>query len=179
MGVQYGIAEQSLGDKIGQPIAYARELLQKHHQTYAVFWRWSDAAVDYAMLRGQIHTVFGWTLHTGPEVNPRSLRNFPMQANGAEMLRLACCLATEQGIQVCAPVHDAILIEAPLDELDSAVALTREAMAQASAWVLDGFRLRSSATLIRHPQRFRDERGETMWKTVSAILTGIETGAGA
>jgi hypothetical protein len=33
----------------------------------------------------------------GPQVaNGRSLRNFPMQANGAEMLRLACCLGTEK-----------------------------------------------------------------------------------
>src|SRR3954464_13305113 len=57
---------------------------------------------------------FGWPLHVGAAFNPRSLANFPMQANGAEMLRLACCLATERGIRVCAPVHDALLIEAPL-----------------------------------------------------------------
>jgi DNA polymerase-1 len=36
-----------------------------------------------------------------------------MQANGAEMLRMACCLGTEQGIEICAPVHDAVLICAP------------------------------------------------------------------
>jgi hypothetical protein len=36
----------------------------------------------------------------------------PCGANGAEMLRLACCLATERGIEVCAPVHDAILCPA-------------------------------------------------------------------
>ena len=64
-----------------------------------------------------MHTVFGWRVHVGPDANPRSLRNFPMQANGAEMLRLACCLATERGIEVCAPVHDALLICAPLDRL--------------------------------------------------------------
>jgi hypothetical protein len=50
-----------------------------------------------------------------------------MQANGAEMLRLACCLATERGIEVCAPVHDAILICAPLDRLDDDVAGMRGA----------------------------------------------------
>jgi DNA polymerase-1 len=44
-----------------------------------------------------------------------------MQGNGSEMLRLACCLATEAGIRVCAPVHDAILIEAPLEELDRTI----------------------------------------------------------
>ena len=42
--------------------------------------------------------------------------NFPMQANGAEMMRLAACMAIERGIEVCAPVHDAFLICAPLDQ---------------------------------------------------------------
>jgi DNA polymerase I len=52
------------------------------------------------------------------------LRNFPAQANAAEMLRLACCLTTEAGIEVCAPVHDAMLICAPLDRLDADVKKT-------------------------------------------------------
>ena len=30
----------------------ARELLRLHRETYRVFWRWSDAAVDHAMLTG-------------------------------------------------------------------------------------------------------------------------------
>ena len=55
-----------------------------------------------------------------------------MQANGAEMLRLACCLATEGGIEVCAPVHDAVLIAAPLYRLDEDVAAMRKAMREAS-----------------------------------------------
>jgi DNA polymerase I-like protein with 3'-5' exonuclease and polymerase domains len=95
------------------------------------------------MLYGWIQTVFGWRIHVGEISNTRSLANFPMQANGAEMLRLACCLATERGIKVCAPVHDAILIEALLPELDEAVEKVQLAMSQASAIVLSGFRLRS------------------------------------
>jgi len=35
---------------------------------------------------------------------------FPVQR--AEMLRLACCLGTENGIRICAPIHDAVLITA-------------------------------------------------------------------
>ncbi len=95
----------------------ARYLLQAHREAYRVFWRWSQLQVDSAILIGSMQTVFGWTLNVTGEVNPRSLANFPMQANGAEMLRLACCLATEAGIKVCAPGHDAILIEAAADEL--------------------------------------------------------------
>ena len=89
------------------------------------------------------------------------------------MLRLACSIVTEAGIRVCAPVHDAILIEAPIEELDSAVATTQKAMADASAGVLSGFPLRSEAKLVKYPDRFEDERGRRMWNTVQEILTEL------
>jgi DNA polymerase-1 len=173
LGVQYTMGAEALADRIGQPPVFARELLRAHREAYPTFWRWSDAAVDRAMLFGSLPTVFGWTIHTGREANPRSLRNFPMQANGAEMLRLACSIVTEAGIRVCAPVHDAILIEAPIEELDSAVATTQKAMADASAGVLSGFPLRSEAKLVKYPDRFEDERGRRMWNTVQEILTEL------
>src|SRR5262245_66690632 len=97
---------KALAARIVQPTIVARDLLRIHRETYGQFWRWSDAAVDTAMLTGSLHTVFGWQVHVGENSNPRSLRNFPMQANGAEMLRLACCLATERGIELVAAVPD-------------------------------------------------------------------------
>src|SRR5262245_25784955 len=119
LAVQYGMEAESLASRIGQPPIVARDLLQAHRETYRVFWRWSDAVVDFAMLTGSLPTVFGWRVHTHGSPNPRSLRNFPMQANGAEMLRLTCCLATERGVEVCSPVHDAVLICAPLERLEA------------------------------------------------------------
>jgi hypothetical protein len=143
-----------------------------HRETYRKFWRWSDAVVDYTMLKGSLHTVFGWHGHIGDDTNPRSLRNFPMQGDGAEMLRLACCLATERGIEVCAPVHDAVLICARLDRLDDDVAAMRAAMAEASRIVLAGFELSSDAHITRYPDRYRDSggRGDEMWKQVMALI---------
>jgi hypothetical protein len=170
LAVQYGMEAESLALRIGQPVIRAKELLRLHKETYRVFWQWSDGAVDYAMLHGKLWTTFGWTVHTGANPNPRFLRNFLMQANGAEMLRLACCLVVEEGIRVCAPVHDAILIEAPLDELDATVEKTKAIMSEASAIVLDGFRLRSDAEIVRYPERYVDERGADMWQTVMRIM---------
>ena len=86
------------------------------------------------------------------------------------MLRLACCLATERGISVCAPVHDAMLIEAPVRYLEDVVAEAQKAMADASAGVLDGFRLRSDAKIFRYPDRYVDQRGTRMWAEVWAII---------
>ena len=59
------------------------------------------------------------------------------------MLRLAACFATEQGIEVCALIHDAVLIAAPLDQLDPDIERMQAAMAKASRVVLDGFELRT------------------------------------
>ena len=175
LAVQYGMGAESLAQRIGQPVIRARELLRLHRQTYRKFWRWSDGAVDYAMLHGRLWTVFGWTVNTGPNPNPRFLRNFLMQGNGSEMLRLACCMLTEAGIKVCAPVHDAVLIEAPLEFLSEIIRQTQQIMSDASAVVLDGFRLRSDADVVRYPDRYMDERGATMWDTVQDIIEELET----
>jgi hypothetical protein len=170
LAVQYGMGAEALALRIAQPLIVARDLLRAHRETYRTFWRWSDAAVDHAMLRGSLHTVFGWNLHIGADSNSRSLRNFPMQANGAEMMRLAACLATERGIEVCAPVHDAFLICAPLDGLEADVTTVRECLAEASRVVLDGFELSTEATLVRYPDRYNDPRGAVMWDRVMELI---------
>jgi len=173
LAVQYGMGPQSLARSLGQPEAMARELLRLHRATYPTFWRWSDSAVDHAMLRGWLQTVFGWRVQVGPRANPRSLANFPMQANGAEMLRLACCLATERGVAVCAPVHDALLVEGPAGEIQDVVAETQRAMIEASRVVLAGFELRSDAKTVCYPDRYIDPRGERMWETVMGLMAEL------
>ena len=131
------------------------------------------------MLTGALCTVFGWPVHVSENPNPRSLRNFPMQANGAEMLRIACCLATERGVEVCCPIHDAVLICAPLKRLDEDIARTRAAMVEASQAVLNGFELETDAHIVRYPARYMDARGKTMWERVCglALRAGTTTEA--
>jgi DNA polymerase I len=170
LAVQYGMGAEALALRIAQPPVVARDLLRAHHETYRTFWEWSDAAVNHAMLHGSLHTVFGWHVHIGEDANSRSLRNFPMQANGAEMMRLAAGLATERGVEVCGPVHDAFLICALLDRLEADVAAMRGAMAEASRAVLGGFEVRTDAALVRHPDRYTDSRGTVMWNRVTALI---------
>jgi DNA polymerase I-like protein with 3'-5' exonuclease and polymerase domains len=170
LGVGYGMGAEKLAYRIGKSPAHARELLRLHREAYPRFWAWSDAAESHAMLLGWLPTVFGWRLRIGPDANPRSIRNFPCQANGAEMMRLACSLATERGISVVAPVHDALMIEASTDAIDEAVARTQAAMAEASGVVLAGFRLRSDAQIVRWPDRYMDGRGREFWGRVTGLL---------
>lgn len=170
LGTQYGMQAASLAGRIGCPEIGAVELLNKHRRVYRKFWTWSDAAVDTAMLHGRLYTVFGWQIQIGPDANPRSLRNFPMQANGAEMLRLACCLATERGVTVLCPIHDALLIEGDRDEIGDAILTTRQAMAEASRAVLGGFEIATDVKIVTWPDRYQDPRGAVMWSRVMGLL---------
>jgi DNA polymerase I len=170
LGVLFGMQSESLATAIEQSPARARVLLRLHHELYPDFWRWSQGAVDTAMLHGELRTTLGWTVRAGPLVNPRALQNFPAQGNGAEMLRLACCLGTEAGIEICAPVHDAVLIGAPLDALDAAIAEMKAKMAEASRVILSGFEIGVDAAIVRYPERYADPRGRVMWERVTRLL---------
>ncbi len=169
LGVLYGLSADGLARKLNVPPCRGRDLLRMHKETFRRFWAWSDAVQDQAILAGKLQTVFGWTVHAGRDTNPRSLRNFPMQANGAEMLRLACCDATEAGITVCCPVHDAVLIESAETDIDVAVEEMQGHMRRASEIVLAGFPLRTDAKIVRYPDRYADKRGVAMWQAVCEL----------
>ena len=173
LAVQYGMGDETLAKRIGKSRQESRRLLALHRKTYATFWNWSDRVTDSAQLKKKLTTAFGWQLHTTSKSNVRSICNFPMQANGAEMLRIACILMVRQGIGLCAPVHDAVLIEAPLDRLEGDVAIAQECMREASRLVLANFELNSDAKVIRHPDRFQDERGAEMWERVMGLMDTI------
>jgi DNA polymerase-1 len=175
---------KSLALRASIPEPEARELLRLHRQTYPRFWAWSQSAVDRALLTGSLHTVLGWRMNLGCDrsvegggrtVNPRSLANFPMQAHGAEVLRLACCMLTEGGIDVCTPVHDAVLVEGPSSCIQQVVSMTEACMRSASQIVLGGFSLRTDAKIIAYPDRYADPRGVRMWTTTMRLIGSPES----
>ena len=174
LGVLFGMGEETLACRIGCTQIEARELIHLHRRTYPQFWTWSQAAVDHAMLLGTLYASLGWQIQVGAETSGPKLRNFPMQANGAEMLRLACIIATEAGIRVCAPVHDALLIEAPETEIETAVAATKDAMRRASRIVLSGGEVKTDVCIVRHPDRLLDPSSKEMWRLAIATATELK-----
>jgi DNA polymerase I len=170
LGLGYGMGADALGRRIEQPAVYAERLIRQHRATYPQFWRWAEAAQSYATATGSITSRFGWRLQVTPDTPPNTLLNYPMQANGGEVLRLASILLTEAGIRTCALVHDAVLIEAPLAELTDTILTAKRLMAEAAAIVLDGFPLRTEATSIRYPDQYDDPRGRHMVATLARLL---------
>ena len=170
LGINYGMGADALAMQAGITPVEAKELLRLHKEAYKPFWRWIDDTVCSAMLANEMRTVFGWRRRVGREPNARSLMNFPMQANGAEMMRIAAIAATEAGIEVCAPIHDAFLIAAPVDRLDEDVAKMREVMGKAGEAVTGGLSIRTDADIVNWPDRYVDERGKAMWERVVGLL---------
>jgi DNA polymerase I-like protein with 3'-5' exonuclease and polymerase domains len=169
LGILMGMGQELLGTQTKTCEAMGRRLLRQHKEVFPAFWIWSDAQVDRANLGDHLSTVFGWQLRSSDE-SSRTLRNFKLQANGADMLRLAAIALTERGIEVCALVHDAVLIEAPIDEIEAVAAEARKQMTAASRAVLSGFEIGTDLEIIRYPDRFREKRGHEFWKLVCGLV---------
>ncbi|MBL8025018.1 MAG: DNA polymerase I [Fibrobacteres bacterium] len=178
LAVQFGQGEFGLAERTGLPMYEAVALLNKHRSTFKEFWRWSDAVEQRAALTGLLSTDFGWQCRWGAGFNPRSARNFPVQATGAEMLRLACIYAFEAGVKVLAPIHDAICFEYRIDEKEATIAKVKDAMSRASKAVLKGHEVCVDVKTVDYPNNFVPERGHEIWKLICESITQIENKSG-
>jgi hypothetical protein len=179
LAVQYGMQTETLAARLGVTTFEAHEMLSQHHMQFRQYWTWSDDWVQHALQTGVMRTAMGWYCRTGiTEFNDRSIRNWPIQATGADILRIACIMAHRRGIKLLAPVHDAVLIEAPIERIESDVALMREIMRRASRIVLNAdpagtHELRTDVVIVRYPDRYVDKRGTEMWdKVMSQLAAG-------
>lgn len=176
LGVNYGMGPESIALSAGIHIDEARELLLHHKLTYRTFWQWVENIQNAGLMGAVLQTRFGfsWKAGRGTNPNPRALLNWPMQANGAEMMRLACCILTENGVEVCCSVHDALLIEGPIKDQDEIISMARKVMEDASEQVLgSGYVVQTDADVVNYPDRFQDEAGIEMWGRVMETLESI------
>jgi DNA polymerase-1 len=179
LGVQYGMGAENMAQNAGIHLSEARELLLKHKNTYWRFWKWAEQNVNAALLGGTLYTQLGWPIRVGfgAEANNRSLLNWPMQSNGAEMMRLACCEATEAGLMICAPIHDALLLESSEEDIDAHIQQLTSIMQHASELILGAGRVCGiDVDKVVYPDCYSDERGEVMWGQVIGILSQIDSG---
>ncbi|MET4483146.1 DNA polymerase [Bradyrhizobium sp. F1.13.3] len=172
LGAQYGMQSTTLAQRLGISAFAAHEMLSQHRGLFSKYWAWVEDWIAHALNTGTMNTTMGWTCCTGiTELNARSIGNWPTQATGADILRVACVEGHRRGLRLCGSVHDAVLIESSIEQIDADVELMREIMMRASRVVLGaGYELRTGVDVVRYPDRFVDTRGTEMWNIVLRLL---------
>jgi DNA polymerase I-like protein with 3'-5' exonuclease and polymerase domains len=174
LAVLYGQWIFSMAQKLNISVNRAEDLLAAHQQRFPQVWRWSDERVRNGYLQRRTDTAWGWYLAVNSQTKRQTLRNFPVQGTGADIMRLAHILLFEGGIRVCAPVHDAFLIECPEAELNETTAEVCRLMTLAGRYVLGNSSiLRADARVLRHPERLTEKRGEAMWTRIVETVTRL------
>ena len=177
LGVLYTMGPETLSSYVGVPIGRARALLKSHHETFPRFWRWEDAVENAAMSTRMLETVYGWRMRILHGAKSGTISNFPMQANGAEMLVLACCYAVERNIPIIAPIHDALLIEGPATDIEDIAREMQQCMIDASRAVLGGPAVRVDISKrLTFPDRYVDGRDGSveLWDTTIRLLAQLK-----
>jgi DNA polymerase-1 len=174
LGIQYGLGPHSLAARTGISLFEAAEILERLKARFHVFEAYAQRVTDHAGLELEIRTPFGWVMQCPPGINQRTVRNFPIQSTGAEILHVACVLAERRGIKIIAPVHDAFLAEADADREEEVSAALDRVMRDAAAVVLRGYELPTDEQIIRAGSRYFDDRGLEMWETVTKLMAKLK-----
>jgi hypothetical protein len=185
LSIQYCVGAETLASRLGISTFAAHEMITQHHELFAVYWRWADDWLAHTLDTGVMWTPLGWECRTGIiEFNGRSIQNFVVQGASADILRIVVVWATRRGLRLLAPVHDALLIEAPIERIEADVALLQELMRRSSRVVLNPtgngtLELRTDAKIIRYPDRYTDPRGDKIWEQVLHLLAELRNGEAA
>ncbi len=170
LAVGYGMVAETLALRLGKSVSEAIHLLRLYDEAYPNFAKWRMENLDRALLGLTPTTRFGWTLRTNENTKPNTLRNWPIQSTGSEMLRLACCLATERGLMVCAPIHDALLLEDNIEDIEHSVLVLQDCMREASSIVLGNFTLDADSKVFSFPSHYYDARGAEMYTHILKLI---------
>lgn len=132
------------------PEAYAREhgiplsAAQRYWNALCEIFNLVDAELNrrsQQAFRDGFVRCLDWAARVTPLSNPLAVRNWPVQAAGADIMRLAVIGLYDAGIDLRLTIHDAFLIRVPIAEQEQQVAKAITVLKQASASVLGGFAL--------------------------------------
>jgi len=170
LAVQYGGGNALLARRLGLTGSQAQRIIDLHRDRYEVYWSWSDRKLQRAFEDGELVARDGWRCGINTLSSVFTARNWLIQTNGAAIFRYAGLLMRRLGLPVIALVHDAVLLEVHLDQLDHMQALAVECLERASRRFLHGLTLRVDAKRVLPGERFTDERGAKTWAFVEQSL---------
>ena len=143
LATNYGMGMSSITKalkRFGFNASEAAGLMRKYKELYHVYFDWVEVRTNHAQMHGYISTSLGWDRHFAENsfINPRSLMNWSIQSESAEVLRNGLIRLTDAHIKVCATVHDAFLIECPIPEHIDQIRIAKKCMIDAARYTVGG-----------------------------------------
>ena len=181
LGRIYGMGASTLARNLGISKGQAQHILDQMRARYPVLNAWLDRILIKAAHLVPITCTLGWSLTaSGRPGEERTFLNFPMQANGAELMRLVFARAGDLPIIGCA--HDSFILEDCADRIEQTVWRMQEIVRAASRDLLDGFELRADCKpnedITFYPDRFVDKReredGMRHWNWLMRLIEEAE-----
>jgi len=173
LATSYGMGARSIAEKLKLYTDEAAALLKKFKKIYSKYFSYIDDRMHTLGRDLKIETVFGCTRHLTKykRTTNNSWRNFPIQANGAEILRSAIHKLHKHNIKICATIHDALLIEVPYPEHKQQIQLAQNLMTEAAIDVVGG-RIETDVKIIDQRGFIQDKEPQ---KIFNEVMTVVET----
>ena len=134
----YGCGEKKLAAVSKKPLSFCRATLRQLKRAFKTYWNYDDTCIRKCQDRGYIAFSDGWSVKYDRR-NPgkaTTLINWPFQGVGAVVLRKMLFYCWKEGIQLIAPVHDALMFLAPEDKWTEVADVVRKCMLRAADEVI-------------------------------------------
>ena len=153
----------------------ARDIFHWHKKTFVDYWRYLTEEAREARRCGYTTSMDGWFYFADHRTPFTRLMNYPMQSNGAAMLREAVkMLAFETSLDVVCTLHDAIYVTCSVSEKDAVVADLKAIMDRAVERVIgNSVKIEVGVNVYTHEKGYRDKRGDVMLGRVVDLLEDI------
>lgn len=150
----------------------ADAILTWHKRTFFEYWDWVSDNVTRARIDGYLKSLDGWVYFVDDKVRDTQLLNFPMQANGAAMMRYAVRNAAElRTFDLVCTLHDALYANSSQEDKDAVISEIVKCMDDACEQLLgDTLRIRTDISVYDSRTGYKDPRGEDMLKQVTAFI---------
>ena len=181
LGLQFGMGEDKLATKLtadmGREVTIreAGKLVQLHKKTYSTYWKWSDRQAKIHKRKGALTLWDGWSLLRDNE-NTLSVKNFPVQGTGAVIMREAVKLAHKKGLQIMAPLHDALYMLAPVDKAEEQAKILENCMLEGVKRVIgDSLEIRLDVDIHKNNETWIEGKGKKYYELLNKYLGNMPT----
>ena len=122
-GMQYGMGDASLAKHLGVSVEEAREQIQRWEATYQGIAEWRRQSAERGKTTRELRTASGRRIQLHARPAPSVCFNYPVQGSAADVMYAALSALDERlelypRVRPLAVVHDEIVLEAPIDEVE-------------------------------------------------------------